>query len=201
MARLYDGFSGQGTRRQTEINASLLDSVTASLTWLQELSVSLARSNLAITQVKDRIAKLQNSLIDIANYSADTRIQLDNLSIALNNRCNDLQQELERIDLIQQANIHMDQIFSRWESRKLASLSLAGQCYGVLEELRWGFFGDLIRHGSSSERARHLEILSNRTIVLLSKEINSNPQSRIDIKTGLNKTITVKQSITKLLVT
>ncbi|NVZ08164.1 hypothetical protein HW932_02685 [Allochromatium humboldtianum] len=179
-ARLYDGFTGQGQRRQAEINASLVDSVEASLQWLTELSRSLARSNLAMTHVKNRVAMIQTALIDLTHYSADTRQQIERLSFELNERCTQLERDIKRIDLVQRANIEIDLVFSKWEAGKFASFSLAGRCYAVLEELRWGAFGDLYRNGSIGERATHLEILSNRAISQLMRDTDEASTKRLD---------------------
>lgn len=184
-ARLVDGFTGKGSRRQIEINASLADGVESSLNWLQELSQSLARSNFAIIQVKDRVAMIQESLITLANYSADTRLQIESLSTALDRRCEQIENEIARVDLVQRATIHIDQIFSRWEAGRFADFSLAGRCYAAFEELRWGAFGDLCRKGSADERASHLEIASNRAIVLLADDMNEFPNARVNVKQWL----------------
>lgn len=179
-ARLYDGFTGQSQRRQAEINASLVDSVEASLQWLTELSRSIARSNLAMTHVKNRVAMLQTALIDLTHYSADTRQQIERLSFELNERCTQLERDIKRIELVQRANIEIDFVFSKWEAGKFASFSLAGRCYAVLEELRWGAFGDLYRNGSIGERATHLEILSNRAISQLMRDIDEASTKRLN---------------------
>lgn len=179
-SRLYDGFTGQGQRRQAEINAGLFDGVEASLQWLTELSRSLARSNLAMTKVKNRVAMLQAALIDLTHYSADTRQQIERLSFELNQRCEQLERDIKRVDLIQRANIEIDLVFSKWEAGKFASFSLAGRCYAALEELRWGAFGDLHRNGATSERATHLEILSNRAISQLMRDIDEASTKRLN---------------------
>lgn len=180
-SRLYDGFTGQGVRRQAEINASLTDGVEASLKWLNELSLSVAKSNLAIVQVSNRVAMIQGSLINLANYSADTRQQLINLSMSLTIRCDDIAQEIARIDLVQCANIHLDMVFSKWEAGKFNSFSLSGRCYAALEELRWGDFGDFCRKSNLKNRTTHLEILKNRAISQLAKDAFNAPTTRIDV--------------------
>ncbi|WP_295451246.1 diguanylate cyclase regulator RdcB family protein [uncultured Thiodictyon sp.] len=186
-ARLYDGFTGRDRRRQTEINASLIDGVEASIKWLNELSMSLAKSNLALTQVKNRIAMIQGAFVKLANHSADTRQQLEALSLELARRCRHLEQEIMRVDSVQRANIHIDLVFSKWEAGRFASFSLSGRCYAALEELRWGAFGDFFRDGVMLERSTHLEILRNRAIIQLAKDARNTPTSRIDIRQWFNQ--------------
>lgn len=145
-ARLSDGFTGKGAMRQADLNASLIDGVEGALRWLGELSESLAHSNLAITQVNDRVTILTRNVAELANYSVDTREQLQQLSQRLDVRINCLTQDLQRIDFVQKAQLNLDATFSKWGSGRLSALSPAARCYAALEELRWGAFGDYCRN-------------------------------------------------------
>ena len=151
-ARMYDGFTGQGTRRQTQINASLADGVEASLQWLCELSESLAHSNWAIAQVNDRVTMLTGSVARLANYSADTREQLQALAHRLDTRMQGMEQDIARIDFIQKAQLNVDTSFNKWTAGRFAALSPAARCYATLEELRWGALGDYCRSSYSGQR-------------------------------------------------
>ena len=141
-ARMYDGFTGQGARRQAEINASLADGVEASLKWLGELSQSLARSNWAIAQVNDRVNWLTGQAAQLAHYSADTRQQLHALAQRTQAHLQALEREMARIDQVQSAQLNLHAAFAKWESGKLAALSPAARCFATLQELRWGALGD-----------------------------------------------------------
>lgn len=143
--RIYDGFTGQGARRQAEINGSLADGVEASLQWLCELSESQARSNFAIAQVNDRVTALMGHVTRLAHYSADTRERLHELTRRLDVRLHDMQQEIARLDFIQKAQLNVDATFSKWAAGRFAGVSPAARCYAALEELRWGALGDYWR--------------------------------------------------------
>lgn len=151
-ARMYDGFTGQGTRRQAQINASLTDGVEASLQWLCELSESVACSNWAISQVNDRVTTLTGSVTRLAHYSADTREQLQALAHRLDTRMKGMEQDIARIDFIQKAQLNVDTSFHKWTAGRFAALSPAARCYATLEELRWGALGDYCRSIYSSQR-------------------------------------------------
>lgn len=47
-----------------------------------------------------------------------------------------------------QAGDQSEQIFTRWRAGAYNAWSLPGRCFIVLEELRWGAFGDACRLGS-----------------------------------------------------
>ena len=178
--RLYDGFTGKGQRRQIEINASLADGVAGSLSWLTELTGSLAKSNLAISKVKQRVIMLQGALTEVAIHAGDTRNQLRSLEQQLTQRVDGFAEELARIDTVQRAGVHLDLVLSKWQAGVFASLSLAGRCYAALEELRWGAFGDFCHGTETAQRAIHLELLRNRVLGQLAADARIMGSTRID---------------------
>lgn len=171
--RIKEGFSGRSSQRQQAINASLLDGVEASLNWLTELTSSLATTNYALAQVNDRVSSLMQDTATIAHYSADTREQLNMLATQVNKQLHHLEQQLRSVDRLQRGQLHLEQIFSIWKAGRYSLLPLAGRCYVALEELRWGAFGEVIRHGEPQQAKQLLDILRNRAVVQLAEDHNS----------------------------
>lgn len=164
-SRLYDGFTGQGSRRQIEINASLTDGVEGALIWLTDLTDSLAKNNLALTKVNERVAQIYGAVTRLANYSADTHDQLKTLSHNLNSRIDQLSSEIERVATEQRAERQLEQVFNKWAAGRFNTFSYAGRCYAALEELRWGAFGDFCRNNAGSRVSKEfLDDLTNRAI-------------------------------------
>lgn len=184
-ARCYDGFTGQSARRQAQINASLVDGVEESLNWLTDLSGSLARSNLAIACVNERVNKLKLDMATIANYSADTRQQLNILAERLGERCHVIEREIARIDFIQRAQLNLDQVFNKWKAGRYHSFSLSGRCYAALEELRWGDFGDFCRSQPEIQSQRFIDDLKNRAIAQMAHDAASAASARLDTRQWL----------------
>lgn len=179
-SRLYDGLTGQGVRRQTAINSTLCDGIEASLRWLIDLSESLVRSNLALARVNDRVNTLKHDVATVADFSGNTRRELDALALRLEERCDSLIKEITRIDYIQRAQLNLDQVFNKWRAGRYRSFSLSGRCYAALEELRWGAFGDFCRSQSGSQRREFISDLANRAIAQLSVDAQSNSTQRIN---------------------
>ena len=181
-SRMYDGFTGQGARRQAEINASLADGVEASLKWLCDLSESLAQSNLAIAQVNDRVSALTGSVAQLAHYSADTREQLQVLAQRLDARMQGMAQEIARIDFIQKAQLNLDATFHKWAAGRFSALAPAARCYAALEELRWGALGDYCRsaHASPHQRLKFMEMVADRATLQLAADAGVSPQAVVD---------------------
>ena len=180
--RLKEGIAGKSSARQHAINASLADGVEASLSWLTELTSSLATTNYALAQVNDRVTALVSDTAAIAHYSADTREQLNALAEKVNSRLGTLEAELKRVDMMQRAQLHLTQIFSSWRAGRFSALPLAGRCYVALEELRWGAFGDVIRHGDQHQADQMLDILKNNALTQLAQDHNSRATVRHDTR-------------------
>ena len=183
--RMKEGISGKSSARQQLINASLADGLEASLTWLTELSSSLATTNYALAQVNDRVTSLVADTVAIANYSADTRERLNVLAENVYIRLGSLEVQLNRVDMLQRGQLHLEDIFSGWKADRFSALPLAGRCYIALEELRWGAFGDVIRHGDKHQAEQLLNILKNKAITQLAHDYNSRPTVRHDTKSWL----------------
>ncbi|MDZ9278913.1 diguanylate cyclase regulator RdcB family protein, partial [Escherichia coli] len=109
-----------GAARQNAINASLAQGVEASLRWLTELTTSLATTNYAITRVNDRVSSLVSDTARLAHYSADTREQLLTLADQVHQKLNHFEEKLHRVDQVQRAQLHLEQIFSWWSAGRYA---------------------------------------------------------------------------------
>ncbi|EPC6761901.1 diguanylate cyclase regulator RdcB family protein [Escherichia coli O5:H11] len=178
--RLKEGLTGEGAARQNAINASLAQGVEASLRWLTELTTSLATTNYAITRVNDRVSSLVSDTARLAHYSADTREQLLTLADQVHQKLNHLEERLHRVDQVQRAQLHLEQIFSWWSAGRYASFSPAGRCYVALEELRWGAFGDVIRQGETGQVNQLLDILRHKALTQMAQESGGSATVRLN---------------------
>lgn len=183
--RFKEGISGKSSARQQQVNATLRDGVEASLTWLTELTTKLAKSNLALAHVNTRVNHLRLDIAKLAHFSADTHEQLLDISRQINLRLSDLEEQVHHISLHQRADAHMDNILSRWGAGRYNDLSLLGRCYAVLEELRWGAFGDMIRQGERRQSLQLLDTLKNRAQEQLARDGNVNQTTRLDTQSWL----------------
>lgn len=172
MIERIGGFlTGSNAKRQQAINANNSKTMEASLAWLGELSKSLAQNHYAVSRVNERLNALKLDIAQLAHYSADTRELLNQLSANVNTRCQQLEAEVVRIGMIQQAQLNLDRTFRHWEAGHYQYFPLAGRCYVVLENLRWGAFGDYQRLGTDDkEKQSFLDDLKNRLLIQLTKD-------------------------------
>ncbi|WP_249535732.1 YjcZ-like family protein, partial [Escherichia coli] len=113
-------------------------------------------------RVNDRVSSLVSDTARLAHYSADTREQLLILADQVHHKLNHLEEKLHRVDQVQRAQLHLEQIFSWWSAGRYASFSPAGRCYVALEELRWGAFGDVIRQSETGQVNQLLDIVRHK---------------------------------------
>ena len=83
-----------------------------------------------------------------------------------------------------QAGDHSEQIFTRWRAGHYDGWSLAGRCYIVLEELRWGAFGDACRLANADVAAMLKDNLRSMAANYLAQGINASPTTRHFITSG-----------------
>lgn len=77
-----------------------------------------------------------------------------------------------------QAGDQSEQIFTRWRAGAYNARSLHRRCFIVLEELRWGAFGDAFRLGSPQAVALLLGDLRVKATQHLAESINAAPTTR-----------------------
>nr|WP_097424837.1 diguanylate cyclase regulator RdcB family protein [Escherichia coli] len=132
------------------------------------------------TRVNDRVSSLVSDTARLAHYSADTREQLLTLADQVHHKLNHLEEKLHRVDQVQRAQLHLEQIFSWWSAGRYASFSPAGRCYVALEELRWGAFGDVIRQSETGQVNQLLDILRHKALTQMAQESGGSATVRLN---------------------
>ncbi|MBI0799938.1 hypothetical protein HCI03_02865 [Escherichia coli] len=130
--------------------------------------------------LNDRVSSLVSDTARLAHYSADTREQLLTLADQVHHKLNHLEEKLHRVDQVQRAQLHLEQIFSWWSAGRYASFSPAGRCYVALEELRWGAFGDVIRQGETGQVNQLLDILRHKALTQMAQESGGSATVRLN---------------------
>jgi hypothetical protein len=167
--RMYDSSTGKGKKLQDEINKNLAEGAESTLIWLTDLTKSLAQVNHALFKVNDRIIIIQDNIVTLTVYSEETRRQLEKLSSVFDERCQILDAEISWLA----AKMQLKEVVEKWERSGYKMFSLAGQLYAVLEELRWGAFGNYCRRFYEHHGWQNLvEELTREAIRRLSKELN-----------------------------
>ena len=162
--RLLDGWTGRGHRRQSEINARLLDSMEGSLYWLRDLTESLRDSNLAIVRINKAVCRLSDDVSTLASESANTSEAVADLSAFVLERVNEFAEWAQRKDAYDDAMRQQDLVFAKWARGGYDGISLAGRCYAALEELRWGRFGAYADTYDGQRRRELLRLVRDRAM-------------------------------------
>ena len=172
-SRFYDGLTGQSAKRQRDINHRVVDALKGSLQWLTELTEDLASTNrvvaqhsVALARIEGAVKRLEHHLASLALQAA-TRRELKHLANKVNLRFGEVERWIARVEAKADAKIDLDRVFSKWKAGEYHGLSILGQCYAALEELRWGDFGYYFQSHSANTKGL-LEALEYEAISQIS---------------------------------
>lgn len=178
-SRLYDGISGQGAKRQIEVNANLIDAVEGALVWLNELTETVTLSHQAILQLNKRVDVIVQHVTSLASYSLQSRQKIERLAVQFEQRMDGLTQRVDRIEMEQSATRQLDVVMDKWAAGHYGRFSAAERCYLVFEELRWGAFGDYCAAHNDPVRADLLSRLANRSKIQLERDLELHSEDRV----------------------
>ncbi|CBL44929.1 Conserved hypothetical protein [gamma proteobacterium HdN1] len=179
-SRLFGGLTGSASRRQSEINANVTDALEGTLHWLGELSRELARSNLALVTVNDRITTISGYLGQLANYSEKTRNALQALATEMNVRVSQAEQVILHVEFKQDVRRNIDTTFAKWEAGRFDQLSPSGRCTAALMDLYWGNFGTYIRDSRHNDRKEFIQLVVDKCISRMTADLNISARTRIE---------------------
>lgn len=154
VARLVDGFTGTGAKRQQQINQNLTTGLNAAFEWLNTLTQELTLGFSAIQVANQKIIEVQDAVTDLAEFGIETRYLLEELSVNLNDRCDNLDQRLSLVEAENKAERQITLLFKQWATHDFDQLSPLLRLYTVLERLYWGDFGDYYRQYYSDHKAK-----------------------------------------------
>ena len=164
---------------QTWTNGGMLNApLSLRLTMVEKLASMLDPGHLALTQIAQHLALLQK--MDHRQHSAFPELpqQIVALYEWFSARCRWKEKALTQRGLLVQAGDQSEQIFTRWRAGQYDGWSLAGRCFIVLEELRWGAFGDACRLANSDVAAMLKDNLRSMAANYLAQGINASPTTR-----------------------
>lgn len=123
---------------QTWTNGGMLNApLSLRLTMVEKLASMLDPGHLALTQIAQHLALLQNGSPPALCFPGAPQ-QIAALYEWFSARCRWKEKALTQRGLLVQAGDQSEQIFTRWRAGAYNLWSLHRRCFIVLEELRWG---------------------------------------------------------------
>lgn len=151
--------NGKTQMAQQNINDHLIVGLQACQAYFEEISCHQQAHAQVILEVKKQLDQTQNFVAEISHFVADLQEQVDEMNFELSNRI----QQLEWYD---RADKQINYVLSAWEAEQFSELSPMGQCFLVLDTLKWGDFGFYINQLSSQEKRQQLDTLNNRIMTI-----------------------------------
>ncbi|PSN09031.1 diguanylate cyclase regulator RdcB family protein [Siccibacter turicensis] len=142
------------------------------LAWLEQLLHLWSPGHLALTCVRHRLGQVRE------NHAGGLELALGSVIRQCQERLARSEALLRQRDLRQEAFTHVEQLFHRWRSGYFAAFSPAGRCYVVLEELRWGAFGEALRLSAPLEAQRLRDMLRERATLQLASDAGAATRTR-----------------------
>lgn len=184
--RLYNGITGQEWQRQYEVNSSLIVIAESQLKMLKDLNDKVTLGLKAIEGVTGRLNHLTQNVVELADFSVETREMLETLTSNVHSRFQQLEHRVARTELEQNAAKQLDHVFNKWNAGRFVHLPVGTRAYAALEELNWGAFGDLVRTAEKHQVNKLLEDLSNRLVIRLRHDTDLTLETRVNYKVWLN---------------
>ena len=144
----------------------------------EKLAGMLDPGHLALTLMAEKLIALRQQTHPRTLQSPGLTQQYADLVSHFTQRAAWKEKALTQRGLTVQAGEHSEQIFTRWRAGAYNAWSLPGRCFIVLEELRWGAFGDACRLGSPQAVALLLGDLLEKATQHLAESINAAPTTR-----------------------
>lgn len=150
--------SGKRQMAQDNINDHLIAGLEACQAYFQEISAHQQAHASAIIQLNNKLNQTQTHVAEIASFVTALQKQVKEINYELTSRIN-------RLEMSDRAEKQVDNVLHAWTAEKFAELSPMGQCFLVLDTLKWGDFGLFLEQLNPSERKQQLDTLENKIIV------------------------------------
>ncbi len=172
-SRLVDAVTGDSAKRQTHINKDLQSGLDSAFDWLNALTKEVKLSFLAIQTANEKITQISEGMLDLTDYSVETRNLLNQLSKSLHQKCDHLHERIQHIEAESRAERQINLLFDKWGAGRFNHLPIMSRLYVCLEQLYFGDYGDYYRqYRTSSPRivTDLLESIQVKAIKQLNKD-------------------------------
>ena len=173
MPRLLDGFTGKTAKHQAQIDKNLQSGLNSAFEWLNALTKEVQIGFLAIETASKKIDALNEDMIELIDYSDETRQMLYQLSQNLHQKYDDLNARILHIEAESRAERQINLLFDTWEVGFLNHLPITTRLYICLERLYFGDFGDYYRqyqHTSPKVVTDLLQLIQLKAIKQLNQD-------------------------------
>lgn len=176
--RLSQEIMAQTQLRQWAMGGMFNENAVLRLGLAEKLAGMLDPGHLALTRMTHTLTTLSQQARLRNQPPIGIVQQYETLSSHFHQRAAFKEKALSQRGLTVQAGEHSEQIFTRWRAGHYDGWSLAGRGYVVLEELRWGAFGDACRLANADVSAMLKDNLQSMVANYLAQGINAAPATR-----------------------
>lgn len=172
--RLMNEVAAQTQLRPWAAAGLFSDNPVMRLGLAEKLASQFDPGHLALTRMSRYLQRLHGK----NHGSAELRQQYADIGEQFAQRAEHKARALTQRGLMVQSGLHSDEVFTRWHAGHYDGWSLAGRCYIVLEELRWGTFGDAWRLANDEVRGLLKDNLRSMAAQYLAEGIGAAKETR-----------------------
>lgn len=167
LIRLLDSLSGEASRRQHAINASLASQMQVTVLYLKDLEVAQSHSLLAIQKVASHVGTVVTEVTQLG----DALVELEEDVASIRRDVEMCRQDLQRVDMEQSATRAVTAIFDHWEAGHWMECSPLERTFLAMDALYWGPFGDCVRVAKRAIADQYLKIARDKAAARLRGEL------------------------------
>ncbi|MFW2177913.1 MULTISPECIES: diguanylate cyclase regulator RdcB family protein [unclassified Moraxella] len=165
--RNFHILNGKTQMAQENINDHVIAGLEACQGYFQEISQHQQAHANAIMTLNTALSQTQNNVAEIAHFVADLQEQVQEINHQLSSR-------IDRLEWSDRADRQLQNVLSAWEAEQYVELSPMGQCFLVLDTLKWGDFGLFLQQLNPTEREQELNTLKNKIITIQKSLLHKN---------------------------
>lgn len=174
--------SGKTQMAQANINDHMIVGLQACQDYFKEMIYHQQAHAFAISQLDDVLKQTQSNVAEIAHFVADLQEQVHDIHHALSSR-------IDRLEWSERAGKQVEHLLSAWQAEQFSELSPMGQCFLILDNLKWGDFGFYLKQLNQNDRQKELETLKSKIMIVQKSLLNKNVHDDLSRQTWLTPTI------------
>lgn len=169
-AQALDGLSGKAQRRSNAIAEHQQTALHNVMHVTRDLARSMTVGHQALSEVRDQLDSLEESMARVAHVTADQREAVRALRADMGHELARVDKELARLDMHAAAQDHIQWVFSRWDAGAWHLVPMASRCYVAMNELYWGVFGEYLHRHPGQRSQVLLETVQNHAIARMQRD-------------------------------
>ncbi|MBW4503851.1 MAG: YjcZ-like family protein [Scytonema hyalinum WJT4-NPBG1] len=179
LTRIWDSITGRIAQRRQIIDGNITNSLETVSVWLQDIQLHQGESDIAVAQLAGKlketrtgVMRLQEGHNELAEDVQAIAQDVDRLQIQVQDHRIELESQIRQVNAGRLASTHLEQVFDKWQAKRLNNYPPLARLYIVIDELYWGYFGTYCRSQfGTSEVHQLMEQLLDKALTQMERDL------------------------------